>query len=308
MPIVFPLQQAHSPIRVLSLGAGLLLMSLLTVSLQAEAVGPATDMVRIPAGEFLMGSPAGTEGFSDEQPQRLVFLGAFWMDRYEVTNEAYAQFVRETDHPAPANPNPAITVWENGVPLPGIGDHPVVNVGWEDAMDFCRWAGKRLPTEAEWEKAARGTDARLYPWGNTWDPMAANSASFWAGGTVEFKSGEEWRAFWMEGDGAKIVREKGIKGEILTRPVGSFPKDLSPHGLYDMAGNAAEWVADWYAPHYYENSPLTNPPGPDRGFERAMRGGSWLKPEISLRTSYRDFGFPQSRPSGTGFRCAKDAR
>lgn len=293
---------------MVELWRGFLLAFLMTAARLAGAAESATEAVLVPAGEFVMGSPAGSEGFPDERPQRLVFVSAFRIDRYETTNGAYARFVRETGHPPPANLNPAVTVWEQGAPLPGIGDHPVVNVSWEDAVAFCRWAGKRLPTEAEWEKAARGTDGRAFPWGNTWDPMAANSASFWAGRTVEIQSQEDWRAFWMEGEGAKIVREKGVKGEILTLPVGSFPKDLSPYGIYDMAGNAAEWVTDWYDPRYYVHGPLADPPGPARGLERAMRGGSWLKPRISLRTPYRDFGFPQSRPSGTGFRCARDAR
>lgn len=266
------------------------------------------DMVLVPAGEFFMGTPEGTEGFPDEHPQRLVFLSAFLIDRYEVTNAQYERFVRETAHRLPANPNPAVTLWEQGAPLPGIADHPIVNVGWEDAAAYCHWVGKRLPTEAEWEKAARGTDGRRYPWGNEWDIRLANSASYWAGRTIEFQSGEDWTAFWVKGEGARIVRERGIKGEVLTLPVGSFPEGASPYGLHDMAGNAAEWVEDWYDPNYYKAAPVSDPPGPPKGVLKVMRGGSWLKPAASLRASDRDFGNLQSRPSGTGFRCAKDAR
>ena len=281
----------------------------LTISYRpyALAAAVADGMVIVPAGEFLMGSPAGGDGFDDEQPQRRVFISAFWIDRYEVTNAAYQRFVQATGHRAPANSNPAVTLWEQNAPISGIDQHPVVNVSWEDAATYCRWLGKRLPTEAEWEKAARGTDGRRYPWGNEWDIAKANSASYWAGRTVEFASGAEWDAFWLKGDGARISKEKGVKGEVLTLPVGSFPRGGSPYGLLDMAGNASEWVQDWFDPNYYKSAPMSDPPGPAKGAVKAMRGGSWLKPALSLRTSDRDWGTIDSRPSGTGFRCAKDA-
>jgi formylglycine-generating enzyme required for sulfatase activity len=264
-------------------------------------------MANVLAGEFLMGSPSDMGGLPDEQPQRKVYLGSFYIDRYETTNEAYAAFVRSTGHSFPENSNPHATVWTAAGPIPGIERHPVINVSWLDAAAYCNWAGKRLPTEAEWEKAARGTDSRRYPWGNDWDIRLANSASFWAGRTVEFSSGADWDAFWVKGEGAELARSKGIQGEILTLPVGSFPSAASPYGLYDMAGNVAEWVEDWYDPNYYKSAPLADPAGPTRGAIKSMRGGSWLKPAISLRTSDRDWGTIDSRPSGTGFRCAKDA-
>jgi formylglycine-generating enzyme required for sulfatase activity len=264
-------------------------------------------MVPVPSGEFLMGSPAGSDGFEDERPQRRVYVGSFAIDRHEVTNDAYALFVLGTGHRPPENSNPLATLWDKASPLPGIEKHPVVNVSWDDAVAYCAWAGKRLPTEAEWEKAARGTDGRRYPWGNEWDLAKANSASYWAGRTIEFASGADWDAFWINGDGARLSREKGIRGQVLTMPVGSFPDNVSPYGAYDMAGNVAEWVADWFDPNYYRNAPLSDPTGPSRGAIKAMRGGSWLKPAKSLRTSDRDWGTMDSRPSGTGFRCAKDA-
>lgn len=264
-------------------------------------------MALIPAGEFFMGSPAGTDSLPDERPQRLVYLSSYFIDRYEVTNEAYVAFVKTTGHRTPANANPASTLWNDEIPMTGIERHPVVNVSWNDAAAYCQWAGKRLPTEAEWEKAARGTDARRYPWGNVWDIAKANSASYWAGRTVEFTSGADWEAFWVTGEGAKLAKEKGLKGEVLTMPVGSFPQSLSPYGLYDMAGNVGEWVQDWYDPNYYRSASLSNPAGPERGAIKSMRGGSWLKPAVSLRTTDRDWGTLDSRPSGTGFRCAKDA-
>lgn len=264
------------------------------------------DMALVPAGEFIMGSPEGSNGFPDERPQRQVFVSAFWIDRHEVTNAEYERFVRATGHRVPANINPAVSLWDNSAPLPGSHDHPVVNVSWSDAQTYCRWVRKRLPTEAEWEKAARGTDSRRYPWGNHWDIAFANSASFWAGRTVEFQTSDDWHGFWVNGEGARLSRAHGLKGEVLTLPVGRFPQGVSPYGLVDMAGNAAEWVQDWYDPESYAKAPLSDPSGPERGVLKAMRGGSWLKPATSLRTSDRDFGNTQSRPSGTGFRCAKD--
>ncbi|MGE3151883.1 MAG: formylglycine-generating enzyme family protein [Nitrospiraceae bacterium] len=272
-----------------------------------EPQPPSQDLVLIPAGEFLMGSPLGSDSFPDEAPQRLVFLSAFLIDRFEVTQENYRRFVQATGHRVPENPKPASTLWEDGRPLAEIGDHPVVNVSWDDALAYCRWLGKRLPTEAEWEKAARGTDGRRFPWGDEWDYAKANSASYWAGRTVDFQSGADWEAFWISGEGAKLSKEKGIKGEVLTLPVGSFPDGVSPYGLFDMAGNAAEWVQDWHDPNYYRSAPLVDPPGSTRGAVKGMRGGSWLKPFMSLRTADRDWGVMDSRPSGTGFRCAKDA-
>lgn len=264
-------------------------------------------MILIPAGEFTMGTPEGSDGLADEHPERRVFVGNFYLDRFEVTNDAYFEFVLATGHRIPENAKPSATLWTHGFPLPQIKTHPVVNVSWEDAVAYCRWTGKRLPTEAEWEKAARGTDGRRYPWGNDWDFSKANSASFWAGRTIDFQSGADWEAFWIKGEGARIAKEKGVRGEILTMPVGSFPSGLSPYGIYDLAGNAAEWVQDWYDPNYYRSAPLNDPPGPVRGAIKAMRGGSWLKPAVSLRTTDRDWGLMDSRPSGTGFRCAKDA-
>jgi formylglycine-generating enzyme required for sulfatase activity len=264
-------------------------------------------MSLISAGEFLMGTPAGSDGLPDEHPERSVFLSGFYIDRYEVTNEDYLTFMALANHRQPENRNAASTLWIDGRPVPGIERHPVVNVSWTDAEAYCRWAGKRLPTEAEWEKASRGTDGRRYPWGNQWDMSLANSASYWAGRTVEFDSGADWEAFWVKGEGARIAKEKGVKGEVLTMPVGSFPAATSAYGLFDMAGNASEWVQDWYDPNYYKSAPLTDPLGPDRGAIKSMRGGSWLKPAVSLRTTDRDWGTMDSRPSGTGFRCAKDA-
>ena len=289
------------------LTGGLATLLLLSTPLFALGADPPANMALIPAGEFRMGTAAGGDGLPDEHPERLIFLHAFFLDRFEVTNRDYALFVQAIVHRPPANTKTASTIWDGTVPPPAIAAHPVVNVSWDDAVAYCRWTGKRLPTEAEWEKAARGTDGRRYPWGNDWDLTHANSASYWAGRTIEFQSGADWDAFWVQGDGARLAKEKGINGEILTMPVGSFPQSISPYGIHDLAGNAAEWVQDWYDPNYYRSAPLSNPAGPERGAIKSMRGGSWLKPAVSLRTSDRDWGIMDSRPSGTGFRCARDA-
>lgn len=290
-----------------------LLLALLIVAVVAglPRVGAADEpgsMVLVPAGEFLMGTPAESGALSDEHPQRRVFLGSYWIDRYEVTNADYLEFVEQTGHPAPAHRTPNLTLWHGDRPPAEIRDHPVVNVRWRDADAFCRWVGKRLPTEAEWEKGARGPDGRRYPWGNVWDRARANSASFWAGRRVEFEGREDWLDFWQRGEGARIVASRGIKGEVLTLPVGSFPGGVSPYGLHDMAGNASEWVADYYNPYYYVNAPLSDPAGPPPTILRSVRGGSWLKPASSMRSAYRDYGEPDSRMTGVGFRCARDDR
>ncbi len=265
------------------------------------------DMALVPTGEFLMGSPDDGRSFDDERPQRRIFMSAFLIDRHEVTNARYAQFVAATGHHTPSHTSPHFTLWVHNAPFPGSEQHPVVNVSWHDAVAYCRWDGKRLPTEAEWEKAARGTDGRRYPWGGDWDVLKANSASYWAGRTIEFKDGEEWTTFWVHGDGARISRERGLNGEVLTLPVGTFPEGASPYGLFDMTGNASEWVQDWYEPYSYLNAPLSDPAGPDGQLLKVVRGGSWLKPARNIRASDRDYAFPADRASGIGFRCAKDA-
>ncbi len=267
-----------------------------------------TVMAFVPAGEFFMGSSQGENGESDERPQRKIFVSAFWMDLYEVTNQQYRQFIHETGHAQPTHDNPALRLWTNNAPVPGSESHPVVNVSWYDAVAFCQWAGKRLPTEAEWEKAARGTDARRYPWGNDWNFTLSNSASFWAGRTIEFRNLEDWQKFWLKGEGSEIVQDRGVKGQVLTLPVGTYPHGISPYGLFDVTGNVSEWVADWYDPYYYLKGPPSDPEGPEHGILKSIRGGSWLKPASSLRLTYRDYGQPDSRLSGAGFRCAEDDR
>jgi formylglycine-generating enzyme required for sulfatase activity len=229
-------------------------------------------MVTIPAGEFLMGNPEG-KGRADEWPQRTVYLDAFAIDQVEVTNERYMAFVTTTGHRNPPNPygtGPLLSA-------KGIEQLPVVQTTWYDAKAYCSWAKKRLPTEAEWEKAARGPDSRLFPWGN--EPATANRANF----------DREW------------------EDETTLYPVGSLPDGDSPYGVKDMAGNAREWVSDWYDPDYYKRAPDRNPQGPDKkGVVRSIRGGSWHSPVADITTSARARGGFALQTHGTGFRCARN--
>jgi len=242
----------------------------LAASADRKEIDP-VPMVMIPAGEFLMGSPEG-QGRADEWPQRSVYLDAFAIDQVEVTNERYMAFVTATGHRSPPNPygtGPLLSI-------KGIEQLPVVQTTWYDAKAYCSWAKKRLPTEAEWEKAARGTDGRLFPWGN--EPATLNRANF----------DREWEE------------------EKTLYPVGSLPGGDSPYGVKDMAGNAREWVADWYEADYYKQAPVRNPQGPDKkGVVRSIRGGSWHSPVADITTTARGRGGFALQTHGTGFRCAR---
>jgi formylglycine-generating enzyme len=229
------------------------------------------SMVTIPAGEFLMGNPEGM-GRVDEWPQRSVYLDAFAIDQVEVTNERYMVFIGTTGHRNPPNPygtGPLLSA-------KGLEQLPVVQTTWYDAKAYCAWAKKRLPTEAEWEKAARGTDGRLFPWGN--EPATSKRANF----------DREW------------------EDEKTLNPVGSLPDGDSPYGVKDMAGNAREWVSDWYDANYYQHAPDRSPLGPDKkGVVRSIRGGSWHSPMADVTTSARGRGGFALQTHGTGFRCAR---
>ena len=231
----------------------------------AKAVQP-SGMVLIPAGPFLMGSApnpalAWFEQGVDETPQHRVKLPAFWIDRHEVTEDRYADFVRQTGHRAPR-------LWAAG--RPRRDDHPVIDVSWHDADAYCRWAGKRLPTEAEWEKAARGADGRTWVWGSEYRPGAANL-------------------------------EDGGLGD--TAPVGSHPEDVSPYGVYDMTGNAMEWTASWY--QAYPGSTLQRD---DFGEQyRVLKGGAWTTPPLPFsRAANRHAIAPKWDHPHFGVRCVKD--
>jgi formylglycine-generating enzyme required for sulfatase activity len=227
-------------------------------------------MVTIPAGEFLMGNPEGN-GRADEWPQRSVYLDAFAIDQVEVTNERYMAFITATGHRNPPNPYGTGPLTS----IKGIERLPVVQVTWYDAKAYCSWAKKRLPTEAEWEKAARGTDGRRFPWGN--DAPTPNRANY----------DREW------------------SDEKTLVPVGSLPEGDSPYGVKDMAGNAREWVSDWYDPEYYKHAPARNPRGPEKGVVRSIRGGSWHSPLADITTTARGRGGFALQTHGTGFRCAR---
>ncbi|CUQ66106.1 formylglycine-generating enzyme family protein [Candidatus Nitrospira inopinata] len=228
-------------------------------------------MIIIPAGEFLMGSPEG-QGRPDEWPQRSVYLDAFEIDQVEVTNERYMRFVKATGHRPPPDPF-GIGPLQS---IKGLEQLPVVQTTWYDAKAYCTWAQKRLPTEAEWEKAARGTDGRLYPWGN--DPPTPRRANF----------DREW------------------DDQRTLHAVGSLPEGDSPYGVKDMAGNAREWVADWYDADYYAQAPDRNPQGPEKkGVVRSIRGGSWHSPANDIRAAARGRGGFALQTHGTGFRCAR---
>ena len=246
-------------------------------------------MVLVPAGEFIMGTSqaqlqrivqgrrdadALREVFAHEQPQHRVYLDSFYIDKYEVTNKQFKKFVDSTGYVTDAEKQGWGYLWEgsNEWPRPegaswraphGHGssirrkdNYPVVQVSYNDALAYLEWAEKRLPTEAEWEKAARGIDDRLYPWGNQWDPTRLNS----------------WEA-----------------GPHKTTPVGSYPKGVSPYGAYDMVGNVWEWVFDWYHPKYYRTSQeWSNPTGPAEGKHRVLRGACWLNEKHVTRCAHRD--------------------
>jgi formylglycine-generating enzyme required for sulfatase activity len=224
------------------------------------------EMVSIPAGPFIRGTNQG--GF-DEQPQRTLVLDAFAIDRYEVTNFQYQQFVDATGH---RKSGPPARYAKNMSKMQGI-NQPVVYVSWEDAEAYCHWKGKRLPTEAEWEKAMRGPDGRLWPWGNVEQPNGAN----WA---------------------------RVQDGHDVSASVGAVPTDKSPYGVMDGAGNVMEWVADWYAEHYFEKAPERNPPSPDHGVFRVLRGGGYATTGADIRITSRSKMVPDFRDETIGFRCA----
>ncbi len=280
-----------------------LLIYLLSPAQAAEVTGKdGGPMVLIAEGPFLRGSPEG-QGDADEHPQRTIILSSFYIDRYEVTNRRYQTFLKAAGHRVPEHCcDPSYNLWKGTEIDAKLLDHPVVNVDWHDALAYCIWAGKRLPTEAEWEKAARGADGREYPWGNQHDRMRANGVSYWSG--TDFGSPEEAKAWFAGENGSGVIATKGVQG-ILTVPVTELEKGATPTGLMHMAGNVWEWTADWYDPKFYENMEERNPKGPEGGEFKVHRGGSWLNHRGLLRNAVRDGSRPSMKNHGTGLRCAK---
>ena len=247
------------------------------------------SMLLVPAGQFLMGStrseveaasalcltvgdndPCGLGEFANEMPQRSIYLDAFYIDETEISNDAYRRCVAAgaCDRPDYRGGRYAPPGYYDD---PLFGDYPVVHVRWDQARAYCGWAGARLPTEAEWEKAARGTEGFAYPWGNQFDPNLANT---------------------QEGGGDRL------------RPAGSYPAGASPYGVLDMAGSLWEWVEDWFDPGYYSEMPDRNPPPAPAGTDKVLRGGGYSSFRHYARTTNRGFENPNTSSAYRGFRCA----
>ncbi len=254
------------------------------------------DMILIPAGEFEMGGDAdqalticqeiydpyydfaqcGSNMFEDEDPIHLVYLDEYYIDKYEVTIADYQVCVEEgiCNLPTKFSSYSRDEYYGN----PEYADYPVIYVNWYDAQTYCEWRGARLPTEAEWEKAARGSDGRMYPWGSNHDGRLGNFC------------------------GSKFEHVGGLSDTV---PVGSYPEGASPYGVMDMAGNVFEWTADWYGYNYYENSPNENPTGPTDGSQRVMRGSNFeCRYVFTVHITERFGQFPNITYDYDGFRCA----
>ena len=239
-------------------------------SSSSNAAKDEVELVAVPAGEFTMGHNSNY----DTLPVRSLNLPAFSIDKYEVTNKRYKRFIDATGYKVPWSQEPAVAAyiwdWQKRMYPEGKGDDPVVLVSWEDARAFCAWSGKRLPTEAEWEKAARGAKGKPYPWGNDWANGKANTS------------------------------ESGVK---QTAPAGSFKEDVSEYGVNDLAGNVSEWVEEWFAP--YPGNPMTS--YEERNKYRVLRGGSWDYAHSIGNGYHRQYALPQSQMTAIGFRCVKMA-
>ena len=234
----------------------------------ATKISEADGMVQVlvPEGQFRMGT--GETYKNADSPQHQVFLDAFWIDGVEVSNAMYLKCIDAGSCAQLASDN---TQYRNWI----YRDHPVTYVTWQQAADYCQWAGRRLPTEAEWEKAGRGTDGRNYPWGNEHpNPYLAN------------------------------FNESMIHESVS---VYRYPLGMSPYGALNMSGNVREWVSDWYDPRYYLNTPSTNPTGSDTGSERSLRSGSYNEDKIEIEITFRYKHEPESAGLSRGFRCAESA-
>ena len=223
------------------------------------------EMILVPEGIFSRGSDSG--GF-DEKPMQEIYLDAFYVDKFEVSVEAYNKYRKAANYVEPSVP-----FFPGDSEVMKVPSHAVVGVSWHDAVNYCTWAGKRLLTEAEWEKAARGTHGLEFPWGNKVLPKRANFA-----GT---------------GDGYPYMA-----------PVGKYPMGRSVYGVYDMAGNVSEWVDDFYDQFYYKSAPMMNPTGPENKKNRVFRGGSWFDSAYYARSAIRDWDEPADSFISLGFRLS----
>lgn len=236
------------------------------------------SLVLVPAGPFVMGSDLWND---NERPVHTITLKAYYIDQFEVDNASFAEFLNENGNQIEGNApwieavDPDLRVHEvAGVWTPdaGYADHPINETTWFAARAYCVWRGVRLPTEAEWEKAARGDDGRTYPWGE--ETPTCEMANF-AGCFYD------------------------------SVPVDSYPQSISPYGAYNMAGNVMEWVSDWYV-HHYDPADSENPTGPEHGDFRIFRGGAWFTAATQVRTTYRFAKLPVLTFQANGFRCARD--
>ncbi len=237
------------------------------------------DLCLIPAGTFTMGSD---DDLPNEAPAHETYLDAYYIGKAEVTNAEYYRFWLEnggtdSEH-TPISYGEAFGTWPDVAKTKP--NYPVIGVSWDSAVAYAAWRGMRLPTEAEWEKAARGTAAKRWPWGDTFTQRIKDT-------TIH----------------ANVWKQSGAR----LQPVRTYQTGVSPYGAYDMAGNVWEWVADRYSDTYYRRSPDRNPKGPAVGSRRVVKGGSWLNPEMLARCSTRIGQYPAIGTSFIGFRLAKDA-
>ncbi len=246
------------------------------------------NMVKIPSGKFPMGTQIENDrhwGDTDEEPVHEVFLDTYLIDRFEVTSKEFSDFLNhhQTDSHKYIELGNAVTIEKvNGTyrSRKGLENYPANRISWFGANTYCQWKGKRLPTEAEWEKAAKGIEQRSFPWGN------------------EFPN-NQWVTF---------RRKFSDYGFQVMEPVDSMEKGKSPYGIHHMAGNVWEWVSDWYAADYYDESPKNNPQGPPSGISKVLRGGNWYFKAYYMRTTYRFNERPDVFKVWQGFRCAKSLK